>query len=49
LDNALVAVLPGTDFGESGEGYVRLCYATSQNNILEALKRIKISLDKLQV
>ena len=49
LDDALVAVLPGTDFGESGEGYVRLCYATSQNNILEALKRIKISLDKLQV
>jgi aspartate aminotransferase len=47
LDDALVAVLPGTDFGIFGEGYIRLCYATNQNNILDALKRIKASIDKL--
>ena len=47
LDDALVAVLPGTDFGIYGEGYIRLCYATNQNNILDALKRIKASMDKL--
>ena len=47
LEDASVAILPGTDFGKFGEGYVRLCYATTQTNILEALKRIKTSLDKI--
>jgi len=40
LDEAGVAVLPGTDFGEHGEGYLRLCYATSPDNIERALERI---------
>ncbi len=35
-----VAVVPGTAFGASGEGYVRCCYATSMKNINEALLRI---------
>lgn len=40
LDEAGVAVLPGTDFGQHGEGYLRLCYATSPENIDRALERI---------
>ncbi|HEX2170826.1 MAG TPA: aminotransferase class I/II-fold pyridoxal phosphate-dependent enzyme [Dehalococcoidia bacterium] len=35
-----VAVVPGSAFGESGEGYVRCCYATSLSQIKEALARI---------
>lgn len=35
-----VAVVPGTAFGQCGEGFVRCCYATSPSNIEEALKRI---------
>jgi aspartate aminotransferase len=41
LDEAGVAVLAGTDFGSNGEGYLRLCYATSPKNIDLALKRIE--------
>lgn len=36
-----VAVVPGTAFGECGEGYIRSCYAASVENITEAMKRIK--------
>lgn len=37
-----VALVPGTAFGESGEGYVRISYAYSIEQITEALKRINI-------
>ena len=36
-----VAVVPGTAFGESGEGFIRCSYAYSIENIQEALKRIE--------
>lgn len=36
-----VLVIPGTAFGACGEGFVRACYASSVENILEALKRIE--------
>ncbi len=42
-----VAVIPGSAFGESGEGFVRCCYATSMQDIAEALKRIKRFLDSI--
>ena len=35
-----VAVVPGTAFGPSGEGYVRMSYASSIDNLKEALVRI---------
>ena len=35
-----VLVVPGTAFGECGEGFVRACYASSTDSIIEALKRI---------
>ncbi len=41
LDEAGVACLSGTAFGEFGEGHLRFSYATSMENIQEALKRIK--------
>lgn len=47
LDECLVAVVPGTVFGENGEGYVRLSYANSMENMIEAMKRMKAALEKL--
>jgi len=41
LDKAGVALLPGTSFGEYGEGYLRMSYANSLENIEKALERIK--------
>ena len=35
-----VAVVPGSAFGQCGEGFIRRCYATSLANIEEALKRM---------
>lgn len=39
-----VSLLPGTDFGKHGEGYVRFAYALSIDNIKEGLFRIKRAL-----
>ena len=36
-----LAVVPGDAFGESGEGYVRISYAYSMENLENALKRLK--------
>ena len=41
LEEEKVAVVPGTAFGDSGEGYVRISYAYSQDNIKKALKRLE--------
>ena len=36
-----VACVPGTAFGESGEGYVRCSYATATDKVIEAMARMK--------
>ncbi|MCB9144874.1 MAG: aminotransferase class I/II-fold pyridoxal phosphate-dependent enzyme [Anaerolineales bacterium] len=36
-----VAVVPGNAFGPGGEGFVRMCYATSYEQIEEALRRME--------
>jgi aspartate/methionine/tyrosine aminotransferase len=41
LDRAKVGVAPGIDFGRNGEGYLRLCYARSLENLREALHRLE--------
>ena len=41
-----VAVVPGNTFGKCGEGYVRCCYATSLQEIEEALERIRRFVNK---
>jgi len=46
LHNAGVAVLPGTSFGKYGEGYLRLSFANSIENIEKALDRISVALKK---
>jgi aspartate/methionine/tyrosine aminotransferase len=41
LEKASVALLPGNSFGSYGEGYLRLSYANSIENIQSGLERIK--------
>ena len=40
-ENAHVAVIPGSAFGQGGAGYLRLSYATSLATLTEAMQRIK--------
>jgi aspartate/methionine/tyrosine aminotransferase len=40
LDEEGVAVLAGTDFGPAGDGYIRLCYATSMEVIERAMEKV---------
>jgi aminotransferase len=47
LKEQSVAVVPGTAFGDCGEGYIRCCYAASQEKLEEALRRIKIFVEGL--
>ena len=46
LEEQRVACVPGDAFGESGEGYVRCSYASSLENISEAVRRINIFMEK---
>jgi len=41
LEEAGVACLSGTSFGENGEGYLRFSYANSYENLMEAVERIR--------
>ena len=43
-----VAVIPGTAFGDSGEGFVRISYSYSIGHLTEALSRIKEFLAEIQ-
>lgn len=40
LDEEKLAIVPGTAFGEQGEGHLRLSYAASTDVLIEALKRL---------
>ena len=44
-----VLTVPGNAFGECGEGFIRACYASSMENIMEALKRIERFVKTLQI
>ncbi|MDD5661492.1 MAG: aminotransferase class I/II-fold pyridoxal phosphate-dependent enzyme [Candidatus Omnitrophica bacterium] len=46
LEEEKVAVVPGTAFGTNLDGYIRISYASSLDNLKEALSRIKKFLDK---
>ncbi|MCX5687054.1 MAG: aminotransferase class I/II-fold pyridoxal phosphate-dependent enzyme [Candidatus Omnitrophica bacterium] len=41
LHKEKVAVVPGTAFGSQGEGYIRIAYASSMDNLKEAMTRIE--------
>lgn len=43
-----VAVVPGSAFGASGEGYIRISYAYSLKHLMEAMNRIEQFLNKLR-
>ena len=47
LKEAGVCLLPGTSFGQLGEGYLRLCYANSIEAIKKALEKMKEDLARL--
>ncbi len=46
LDVAHVALVPGAAFGD--DKYIRFSYATSEDKLIEALKRMKEAIDKLK-
>ena len=41
LQEQHVVVVPGTGFGQGGEGFIRLSYATSEKSIQEGLRRME--------
>ena len=47
LEEAGVAVLPGTAFGKNGEGYLRVCFANSMENIQAALPRLAQTIQEM--
>ncbi|MCZ7392437.1 MAG: aminotransferase class I/II-fold pyridoxal phosphate-dependent enzyme [Candidatus Methanoperedens sp.] len=47
LKEQKVAVVPGDVFGECGAGYLRCSYATSREELIEALGRIEAFIEKL--
>ncbi len=47
LKEAKVAVVPGSVFGQSGEGFLRCSYATSREELIEALDRMERFLGRL--
>ena len=47
LNEARVAVVPGSAFGKLGEGYVRFSYTTDYELIKEGMERVKVALKKI--
>ena len=43
-----LAVVPGTAFGDCGEGFIRISYAYSLENLKEAMSRIQRFVKKLE-
>lgn len=41
LERGKVGVCAGSDFGKCGEGYIRICYAASREDIVEGIRRIR--------
>jgi len=47
LDETGIAVVPGNAFGDSGEGFIRIAYAQSQEQLKEAMVILKDFVEKL--
>jgi len=47
LKKCKVVTVPGTAFGKQGEGYLRLSFATSLEDIKEGIRRIKKGIEKI--
>lgn len=48
LEEEKVAVVPGTAFGECGEGFLRISYAYSLEDLKTALRRFERFIEKLR-
>ena len=48
LEEARVALSPGSAFGPSGEGYVRIAYPSDEAILREGLRRIAAFMEKLR-
>ncbi len=48
LDTAKVALVPGSAFGDGGEGYLRISYACGYEELTEACDRIKTAVEALR-
>jgi aspartate/methionine/tyrosine aminotransferase len=48
LDTKYVAVVPGVGFSSAAEDFVRLSFATSEENIVEGINRIREFVDSVQ-
>jgi aspartate/methionine/tyrosine aminotransferase len=49
LEEYGVAAIAGTSFGDAGEGYLRLSYANSEENLAKALERIETAVGAVRV
>ena len=47
LQEEKIAIVPGTAFGDSGEGYLRVSYAYSLEDLQKAISRIRRFVDRL--
>lgn len=48
LDNAKIALVPGSVFGAAGEGYIRMSFANSYENIVEGCRRMAEAASELR-
>ena len=48
LQEEKLAVVPGTAFGDSGEGFLRISYAYSLENLKTGLERIRRFVERLE-
>lgn len=49
IEQAKVAVIPGSAFSTYGEGYIRISYASSMENLVEGLDRLENFLEKVNI
>ena len=42
-----MAVVPGSGFGEGGEGYVRMTYASDEETLSEGIRRMAAYVEKI--
>lgn len=47
LENAKIAMVPGNVFGDHGEGFVRMSFSNSYENIVEGCNRLKIAVENM--
>lgn len=48
LEHEKIALVPGDVFGENGEGYLRMSFANSYENIVEGCRRLKTGIESLK-